>query len=291
MPDYLRKIITLSCVCLIVLLTKELTAAQMSQVRQEQLLEQDWKFHKGSCERAEEIGFKDADWERIRIPHTWNARDGQRGGEYYRGDGWYRRHFTIVKDWAERRIYLQFDGANRNTEVFLNGKRVGEHRGGFARFRFDITEAVKREGDNLLAVRVNNEGKDGSAPVGGDFTSHGGLYRTVSLFCTAPLQIETMDRASSGVFIKPIQLDTDAARMAIRVQIRSHAKEDTRATLRVQLINAAGKTVVKTQHEQLLKAGVQSEYLGELSIKRPRLWEGREKPYLYMKCSAGRFCS
>jgi beta-galactosidase len=117
----------------------------------------------------------------VSTPHTWNALDGQDGtkgggglaagmkGDYARGSGWYRRILRVDPAWSGRQVYFQCDGAHRLTEVFVNGRLVGTHLGGFARFRFDLTAALQPGRDNVLAIRVNNEDL-GIAPHSGDFT-------------------------------------------------------------------------------------------------------------------------
>ena len=91
---------------------------------------------------ASATAFNDSSWASVNLPHTWNATDGQDGGNnYYRGIGWYRRHYTLPASAAGKRVFLQFDGANIVAVVYVNGTMVGTHRGGFARFRFDVTSA------------------------------------------------------------------------------------------------------------------------------------------------------
>ena len=93
----------------------------------------------GQQRRARDA-FDDSSWASVTLPHTWNATDGQDGGNnYYRGIGWYRRHYTLPASAAGKRVFLQFDGANIVAVVYVNGTMVGTHRGGFARFRFDVT--------------------------------------------------------------------------------------------------------------------------------------------------------
>jgi len=122
-------------------------------------------------------------------------------GDYFRGPGWYRRAVTWDPAWAGRRVYLQFDGANRRADAFINGRLVGSHLGGHARFRFDVTDALRRDGPSVLAVRVNNEDND-IIPHSGDFTFFGGIYRRVALLVADEVQIDLMDHASPGVYLR-----------------------------------------------------------------------------------------
>src|SRR2546430_2329252 len=160
--------------------------------RHETKLNSDWSFHFGDTPGAEGASFDASSWSHVEVPHTWNALDGQDGvktatpgsftlhGDYARGTGWYRRVLKPDVTWAGKQLYLQFDGSNRRTDVFVNGQLIRTHLGGHARFRFDVTTALKADRDNVLSVKVNNE-DNGIIPQSGDFTFFGGLYRDVAL--------------------------------------------------------------------------------------------------------------
>ena len=156
-----------------------------------------WKFLKltqkdGLSElTVEDPAFDDSSWEAVELPHTWNAQDGadgrsgtDEGGEhYYRGLGGYRKTFTLPQSTDGKRIFIEFEGANTVTEVYLNGSFVGKHEGGYSAFRFDITDFVKSGEENVIAVKVSNAPTRYIAPIDsqGDFTKMGGIYRDVSI--------------------------------------------------------------------------------------------------------------
>src|SRR5690242_3715054 len=145
--------------------------------------------------------FDDSTWQNVALPHTWNAFDGGTGDtDYFRGTGWYRAHFTLPASARKDRVLLEFDGASLRADVYVNGVFLGTHIGGFARFRFDATDAAHFSGDNLVAVRVNNASSD-FIPRNGDFTIFGGLYRPARILLTSPAHIATLDHASPGVFL------------------------------------------------------------------------------------------
>jgi len=194
----LRELVLSLVLCASGLVAGSLFAAPRTEIS----LNAGWRFHFGEMSGAEASTFDASSWVSVDTPHTWNALDGQdgvkappvgganilKGGDYARGSGWYRRVIKGATEWTGRQVYIQFDGANRRADVFLNGQLVGTHLGGNARFRFDLTSVLKRKGDNLLAVRVNND-DNGIAPHSGDFTFFGGLYRDVSLLVTDVVQI------------------------------------------------------------------------------------------------------
>lgn len=245
-------------------------------------LRDDWRFRRGSAPGADRGDFDDRSWPTVSVPHTWNATDGEDGGsDYYRGEGWYRRRFTVDPVWRDRRVYLEFDGANRVAEVFLNGHRLGEHRGGYARFRFDATDALDFEQENLLAVRVDNREQVDVAPLLGDFTLFGGLHRPVRLFATDPVQIEPLDYASPGVFVRPVNVTTARADYDVRIELANHEPRALEAVARVAVRDAEGNPVQTTEAAVELPAGGKAETTQRIGLVQPRLWNGLRDPYLY----------
>ena len=185
-------------ITLAVLLGASGAVAASSSGRQLINLNSGWKFLADDSTTAQVPAFDDTSWQGVDLPHTWNGLDGQDGGDNYRrGAGWYRRHLSVDASLSGRRLYLQFDGASLMADVYVNGIHLGNHKGGFARFRFDATDALHAGADNVIAVRVDN-GQLGIPPASSDFTIFGGLYRSVWLLATDPIQISTMDMGSPG---------------------------------------------------------------------------------------------
>ena len=241
-----------------------------------------WRFHLGETEGVVARQDVPTEWSLVTLPHTWNVQDGANGGnDYARGTGWYVRRFNVDPAWHGRRVFLQFDGANRRTEVFLNGQRLGEHVGGFARFRFEITDALRATDGNVLAVRVNNA-DDGSPPISADFTFFGGLYRSVKLFATDVLHVDAMDFASDGFYVSEKRVTSDRADLAVQVRVRNDSAKPARATVRVELMDAAGKQVAMSEHTEQI--GVMGNATSEqtLTVPKPHLWNGRKDPYLHV---------
>ena len=255
---------------------------ESSGVRQEIGLVAGWKFHRGTEAQAFEAAFDDAAWDVIALPHTWNAHDGQDGGgDYYRGDGWYRRHFHIDRSWTGAQVFLQFDGANRTAEVFLNGRLIGSHRGGFARFRFDVTAALDFAGDNVLAVRVSNRAGDNMIPVSADYTFFGGLYRGVSLIATAPVHVDLLDYASPGVFVRQSEVSASAAKLDVKVKLANDKSTSVSVRVRVTVADAAGQTVTEGETTATLDPLARATGQVRLIVRQPHLWNGQADPYLY----------
>jgi len=245
--------------------------------RREQVLD-DWRFVRADAASASAPDFDDAAWASVTLPHTWNAVDGEAGGAYYRGPAWYRRSL----DWAGGvgRVFLEFDGAALATEVWVNGKAAGRHEGGYARFRIDITPWL-HPGANTLAVRVDNAHRDDVAPLGGDFTVFGGLYRPVRVIETAPLHLELLDHGSPGVSVTTHHLSTAQARLGVVAQVRNDSTHPQALAVAASLRDAQGRVVARQRRMMQLTAGTARSVELPLTLARPHRWQGVHDPYLY----------
>ena len=244
-------------------------------------LDAGWRFLAGDEATAAEPGFDDSGWEKVNLPHTWNAFDGEDGGgNYRRGAGWYRRHLLIDPAMAGRRLYLQFDGASLSAEVYVNGRRLGTHKGGFACFRFDATDALVPGRDNVVAVWVDN-GRLGIPPTSADFTFFGGLYRDVSLLVTDPVQITAMDSGSPGVFITQRRVGPDSADIEVRTEVENHGDALVPVEVAVRVVDGGGRVVAASSLLRPIGARGTSDVVEPLTLRHPHLWDGRADPYLY----------
>lgn len=249
-------------------------------------LDADWRFLRADAAGAEAPDFDDETWERIRVPHTWNAKDGQDGGgDYYRGVGWYRRRVTIPKAESGRELYVELDGANLETTLYVNGHEVGHHAGGYARFRFDVTPVVKFGAANTFAVKVSNAPNPNVAPRSADYTFFGGLYRDVRLVSVDPVHLDMDAFGSSGVLAFQERVTKESATVRVRVSVSNAdpAARDADVTVSVRAPAAAsdGPVLVKASaHVAIPAHGTESADV-ELQIASPHLWDGVRDPYLH----------
>jgi beta-galactosidase len=245
-------------------------------------LDESWRFIRADAAGAQEPGFDDASWESINIPHTWNNLDGQDGGtNYYRGIGWYRKHFTVDNAYAGRQLFLKFDGAFSATEVWVNGHQLGGHRGGFAAFVFDATPFLKVGGDNLLAVKVSNAFDPDIPPLSADFTFFGGLYREVHLLVTDALQVSPLDYSSSGVYLKTTEVSSNSAQLEVTAVISNAAPAAATATIRAVVVDSENNEVATLTSPLALPQATASNVVMSATIPHPHLWDGVRDPYLY----------
>jgi beta-galactosidase len=253
-----------------------------AQIRHDTLLVDGWRFIKSDVAGAEQENFNDQSWAVVSIPHTWNAQDGQDGGnDYFRGTGFYRRHFSIDASEAGRQLFIHFDGVNTVTDVWVNGVHLGQHRGGFGMFRFEMTSAARVGGDNVLAVRVSNAAFSDVAPLTADFTFFGGIYRGVHVITVDPVHVRMGNFASPGIFLTASNVTATSATLTLRGEVFNG---DTSARdIQVQTTVVGADQSVLVVLDTLVHAEAQS--FGPVSIQaniaNPHLWQGRDDPYVY----------
>lgn len=216
----------------------------------------------------------------VNIPHTWNAQDALSGHlSYKRGIGNYEKKLFIDESWKGKRLFLRFNGVNSVASVFMNGKFVGEHRGGYSAFVFEITDCVNYGKDNKLWVRVNNAEQLDIMPLVGDFNFYGGIYRDVSLLITENACITPLDYASPGVYLKQRSVSKSAADVEALVKLSNHGEKQA---LKVMAVVKDNKKVITECSEMVtLDADADGSVSLPLNIKNPRLWNGRKDPFMY----------
>ena len=243
-------------------------------------LDDQWRFQKGDATNAVANNFPEADWQKISLPHCWGWEEAQVTNKYYRGPGWYRRALDVTPE-TGKRYFLHFDAAATVADVFFNGQKLGEHRGGFGAFAYEITDALSHDGANRLAVRVSNAKEPDIAPLAGDFCVFGGLYRPAHLLVTDVVCFTPLDHASPGVFWQQTQVSKSAAVIDFTAEISNGAKTNQTRLLVVKILDADGKTVAAQSQAITIPGRVTPPFHLQLTLKHPHLWNGRADPYLY----------
>ena len=221
-------------------------------MRTEHLLNSSWVFT-----------YHDGTRQTVDIPHTWNAQDGQDGGnDYWRGTCTYEKHFKAPAYSSEQRVYLQFAGVNSSARVTLNGTVVLEHDGGYSTFRRDVTQCLQEE--NILIVEADNSVNDRVYPQKADFTFYGGIYRDVKLLVVNKHHFDLDYYGGPGIAVSPEVRGEDAA---VWVRTWHNTPE---GEVRIVLKDAEGNVV-----------GTGDDTDETIVIEKAHLWHGVEDPYLY----------
>ncbi len=230
-----------------------------------------WAFSKEAESVPETMPEK---WNWVNLPHTWNAIDGQDGGsDYYRGTAYYAKKFERIdltegKDDSDKIYYLEFLGANASATVYVNGKKLAHHDGGYSTFRVNITDVMDNE--NLVVVAVDNSANKRVYPQKADFTFYGGLYRKVSIISVEKSHFDLDYYGGPGIKVTPI-LDGTTANVETEAFVTNgQAGQKLRYTIK----DAEGN-VLETK-----ELGVE-ETKTSFEIKDVHRWNGVKDPYLY----------
>ena len=220
-----------------------------------------WLFAKDTTAIPAELP---QEWETVNLPHSWNATDGQDGGaDYFRGTCLYAKQLTEELPEADR-YYLEIRGANSSADVYLDGKHMAHHDGGYSTWRVDITENPK----GLIVIAVDNAPNDKVYPQVADFTFYGGLYRDVNLICVKESHFALEYYGTPGIKVTPVMKGDDA--VVLTHVFVENGKEGQ--TIRYTLMNAEGKAIGTYEG---------TEKKVPFRIKNAHRWHGRKDPYLY----------
>ncbi|PQJ82710.1 glycoside hydrolase family 2 TIM barrel-domain containing protein [Polaribacter glomeratus] len=240
-----------------------------------------WEFHKGNLSQKA-ISDKETIWESVSIPHTWNnvdAFDDERG--YYRGVGVYKKSIIFSKKDANKTILLHFEGANQETEVFVNGNIVGTHKGGYTAFSFPITENLKFGEVNEIVVKVTNAFDENIPTLTADFTFFGGIYRDIYIEKMNQVHFSTSKYAAKNVLISTPKVTKKNA----SIEFKGHISNKTTSIKKIEVLQSirnGNKEIVKEiKTNFLLKPNEDLKFNQTIKdFKNPILWSP-DNPYLY----------
>jgi len=234
--------------------------------RQEININRDWKFRLGDYPGSEVAAYNDADWDAINLPHSFSMPYFQ-SKDFYVGYGWYRKHLVIKPEWVFKRVFLEFEGAFQDAEVYVNGTRIGEHKGGYTGFSMDISASI-HPGDNLLAVRLNNLWNAQVEPRGGDHTFMGGIYRDVNLVVVNPLHVTWY-----GTFVTTPVVSGSSATINVQTEIANQGRNSRDCQLTTDIHDPDNKTVASIVSIRRIDPGT-TVTIDQTSpaIDSPRLW-------------------
>ncbi|MBA0882169.1 glycoside hydrolase family 2 protein [Flavobacterium undicola] len=250
------------------------TTINAQTVRKNININPEWKFKLGDYSGAEVPAFDDSKWDNIGIPHSFSMPYYQ-SAKFYKGYGWYRKNITIPEEWLGKRVSLDFEGAYRTAEIYVNGKLVGKHNSGYTGFEIDITKAIKK-GQNTVAVRLNNLWDSRVAPRAGEHVFSGGIYRDVKLVVTDPVHV-----AWYGTFVTTPIVSKDLATVNVKTEVVNEKNTEVSATIKTTILDVKGKKVTDFLSTKNIPAG-QTIVFDQTSnpIKNPKLWSPKT-PNLY----------
>lgn len=248
------------------------------QPRVSQLFNFDWKFRAGDLKEAQLVTYDDDDWRVLDLPHdfqieqTWDESAGGARGFKAMGTGWYRKHFKANPAWKGKRVLLDFEGIMLVGDVWVNGRKVGSTDYGYLGFETDITDLLKYDEDNVVAVWASTGKKDGSR-----WYTGGGLFRDVHLVIKNPIAI-----ARHGVFVSTPKITEQRAEVSVQVELEGIRNKSLDIEINARILAPDGKTVAGTKGKAPQKSKLQTVEvsLPIVTVDSPGLWSC-ETPNLY----------
>lgn len=243
----------------------------------------DWRFHKGGADGAQSIGFDDSNWRQLDLPHDWSIEDlpetnspfnqdaisQVQGGFTTGGTGWYRKTFYTPENQKDKIFRLQFEGVYMNSEIWINGKLVGKHPNGYTSFWFDITSFLNFGNQNLLAVKVMNEGKNSR------WYSGSGIYRHVWLSVLNPIHIQQW-----STNITTPEINSSQATVNIQTKLINKSPASCNLNIVSKIISPEEKEISVVEEQRNMDKDSISAINLNFLIDAPQLWS-TETPNLY----------
>ena len=222
-----------------------------------------WAFTKMVNEIPTEI---DSKWDFVNLPHSWNAIDGQDGGnDFYRGVGYYAKKIDKMDLPEADKYFLEIKGANSSADVYIDGNKLFHHDGGYSTFRVNVTEYLGRE--SLLVIAVDNSPSETVYPQVADFTFYGGLYRDVNIICTAENHFDLEYFGGPGIKVTPTVCGENAC-----VEVETYIDLTENEKIVYTLYDKEEKEIDKIES---------FDTIVDFEIKNVHLWNGKIDPYLY----------
>lgn len=252
-----------------------LVLTAQAQNKSASLFDENWRFHRGGAQGAESMEFDDSKWKAVDLPHDWSIEDlpgtntpfspdaisQVSGGFTVGGTGWYRKAFQVPAAQKGKRTVLQFDGVYMNANIWLNGNLLDIHPYGYTSFWIDVTNHLKYGANNIVAVKVMNEGENSR------WYSGSGIYRHVWLKVMEPVHI-----AQWGTFLTTKEVTTASARVNIKTKVQNESSQAATVTLVTRIRNAKGVEVAKAETRQNMGANTAYEFDQSATVKSPELW-------------------
>ncbi len=249
-----------------------------------------WSFHKGDVAGAEALNFDDSAWQVVSTPHTVELEPAEAsGGRNYQGIAWYRKHFVVPAAMRGQLVTVYFEAVMGKQEVFLNGKLVRKHAGGYLPFSVNLTDYGIKAGDKCVLAVMTDNSNDKNYPPGKpqytlDFAYHGGIYRDVWLIGKSDVSItdalEANKVAGGGVFVHFDQISEKKAQVFVDTEVKNSGTARRVVTVETTLTDESGKKVKQTSSRVMLNVGESVTVKQKMQVSNPHLWSP-DSPYLY----------
>ncbi|MFV0554726.1 MAG: glycoside hydrolase family 2 protein [Mangrovibacterium sp.] len=281
----------------LILVLTALMLSLFAQARKVENFNDGWSFKKGPFNESNSVlttNFMGGQWSDVKIPHTWNAKDmqtpmanmsGFRNPQerFYTGEAMYRKSYTPDASQKDKRVFLRFEGVGSVATVYVNNQFAGHHKGAFSAFAVEISRLLKFDEENEIIVVADNTMRPDVIPVNNVlFGVYGGIYRDIALITTDQINIAVDDYASPGLYISQENVSAKSANVQVRIKLDNKTGQKQNVKLLTTIYEADGKKVKAKKETTLALSPQGRQFINQqISIAKPRLWQGLEDPYLY----------
>ena len=244
-----------------------------------QSFNENWKFYQGDVSGGQEISCEDSNWEDINLPHDWSIFNpihcdspaSSHGGYMDGGIGWYRKTFIVPVDYKEKKVFINFDGAYMNSHVWVNGNSLGTRPYGYISFEYDLTPYLIFGGQNVIAIRINNNQPTSR------WYSGSGIYRNVWLTVLNQTHVDYC-----GMFVTTPRVNSSKARVNVKTKVVNQSGESQSVKLITTILDINGNEVATNTTSVInISASGNDTFSQDLTISNPQLWSPAS-PYLYL---------
>jgi len=249
-----------------------------------------WRFYKGDVKNGGAVGLDDSSWEVVATPHTVALEPAEASGcRNYQGPAWYRKHFVVDKSLAGKNVSVYFEAVMGKSDVYVNGKLVKQHLGGYLPFSVSLTDLGIHAGESCLIAVFTDNSDDKNFPPGKkqytlDFAYHGGIYRDVWMIAKSPVAItdaiEANKVAGGGVFVHFDNISEKSADVFVDTEVKNEGKLNKTVYIETELCDKSGKVIAKEKTKMVLGVGASQTARQRITVRKPNLWFP-ENPYLY----------
>ncbi|MFD1770182.1 glycoside hydrolase family 2 protein [Sphingobacterium suaedae] len=221
-------------------------------------------------------------WEKVTLPHTYNREDMQRDRNFFEGKAVYRKKFHVESSLKDKRTFLKFEGVGAVAQLYINDNYIGEHKGGYAMFSFEITNSLQYDKENTVTVVTDNQSRKDVIPINQFlFPVYGGIYRPVYLITTNKTGFVVTDQASAGIYVRQQNVSRKRADIYMEAKLETKEKRAQHGELLTEIRDYEGRLIKKDNTPiQISPQGV-TYFKQHLQLENPRLWDGVRDPYLY----------
>ena len=249
-----------------------------------------WRFHLGDVSDGGAAGLDDSKWEVVSTPHTVQLMPAEASGcRNYQGVAWYRKHFTVPEEIAGKDVTLHFEGIMGKQKIYVNGRLVKEHLGGYLPVTVSLTENGVKPGEECVVAVMADNSDDKDFPPGKkqhslDFAYHGGIYRDVWMIAKSPVAItdaiEADKVAGGGVFVHFDNISDKGADVNVNTDVANSSSRTRKVTVETTLMDPQGRLVRRVSNPLSIKPGETRTVAQSIHVKNPELWSP-DTPSLY----------